>query len=46
MSKTFNFFKDLILSIYQVFFMDAKERYSITELYLEKYKQNCKKSNI
>lgn len=36
MSQIINFLKDFFLSVYQVFFLDAKERYSITEIYLEK----------
>lgn len=46
MCKTFYFFKNLILAIYQVLFMDAKERYSITEFYLEKYTQKSKINDI
>lgn len=40
MKEKSKFLKDFFLSVYQVFFLDAKERYSITEDYLEKYERN------
>lgn len=46
MSEVINFLKDFFLSVYQVFFLDAKERYSITEVYLEKCERVVAGKNI
>lgn len=43
MIKTFNSIKEILLVFYQVLFVEAKERYEITEFYLEKY---CKKKKL
>lgn len=41
MIKAFNSIKGILLAVYQVMFVDAKERYETTEeLYLEKCRQN------
>lgn len=45
MKKDSKFLKDFFLSVYQVFFLDAKERYSITEACLEKYERNFENSS-
>lgn len=45
MKEDSKFLKDFLLSVYQVFFLDAKERYSITEDYLEKYERNFENSS-
>lgn len=37
MFKAFNSIKEILLVFYQVLFVEAKERYEITEVYLEKY---------
>lgn len=42
MIKTFNSIKEILLVFYQVLFVEAKERYEITEFYLEKYYHNKK----
>lgn len=42
MFKAFNSIKEILLVFYQVLFVDAKERYEITEFYLEKYYHNKK----
>jgi len=42
MIKAFNSIKEIFLAIYQVLFVEAKERYEITEFYLEKCCQNEK----
>lgn len=46
MKEAAKFLKDFFLSVYQVFFLDAKERYSITEIYLEKCERIVKQKNI
>lgn len=45
MKENSKFLKDFLRSVYQVFFLDAKERYSITEAYLEKYDRNFENSS-
>lgn len=45
MKEDSKFLKDFFLSVYQVFFLDAKERYSITEACLEKYERNFENSS-
>ncbi|WP_295799317.1 hypothetical protein [uncultured Treponema sp.] len=35
MFKAFNSIKEILLVFYQVLFVEAKERYEITEVYLE-----------
>lgn len=35
MVKAFNSIKEILLVFYQVLFVEAKERYEITEVYLE-----------
>lgn len=40
MIKAFNSIKEFLLAVYQVMFVDAKERYEMTEFYLEKYRQS------
>ena len=40
MIKTFNSIKEILLAVYQVMFVDAKERYEMTEFYLEKCHQS------
>lgn len=42
MIKVVNSIKECLLAIYQVLFVEAKERYEITEFYLEKCFQNEK----
>lgn len=47
MIKAFNSIKQFLLAIYQVMFIDAKERYEITEeFYLEKCGHNKKVRNL
>lgn len=46
MIKTFNLIKEILLSFYQVLFVEAKERYEITEVYLEKCYHNKKTRNL
>lgn len=52
MFKAFNSIKEILLVFYQVLFVEAKERYEITEVYLEKSlttfspkERQCKKEN-
>ena len=40
MIKAFNSIKGILLAVYQVMFVDAKERYELTEFYLEKCRQS------
>lgn len=40
MIKAFNSIKEILLAVYQVMFVDAKERYEMTEFYLEKMPQS------
>lgn len=41
MIKAFNSIKEFLLAVYQVMFVDAKERYETTEeFYLEKCRQS------
>lgn len=42
MFKAFNSIKEILLVFYQVLFVEAKERYEITEVYLEKCYHNKK----
>lgn len=42
MVKVFNSIKEILLVFYQVLFVEAKERYEITEFYLEKCGHNKK----
>lgn len=42
MIKPLNSIKEILLAVYQVMFVEAKERYEITEFYLEKCCQNEK----
>lgn len=46
MVKAFNSIKEILLVFYQVLFVEAKERYEITEVYLEKYYHNEKARNL
>lgn len=36
MIKVFNSIKEILLAVYQVMFVETKERYEMTEFYLEK----------
>lgn len=45
MIKAFNSIKEILLAIYQVLFVEAKERYEVTEFYLEKCCRNEKARN-
>lgn len=36
MIKAFNSIKEIFLAFYQVLFADAKDRYEVTEVYLDK----------
>lgn len=45
MKEDSKFLKNFFRSVYQVFFLDAKERYSITEACLEKYERNFENSS-
>lgn len=42
MTKVFNSVKEILLAFYQVLFVEAKERYEVTEFYLEKCCHNEK----
>ena len=42
MVKAFNSIKEILLVFYQVLFVEAKERYEVTEFYLEKCGHNKK----
>lgn len=46
MVKAFNSIKEILLVFYQVLFVEAKERYEITEFYLEKCGHNKKVRNL
>lgn len=46
MIKAFNSIKEIFLVFYQVLFVEAKERYEITEFYLEKCGHNKKVRNL
>ena len=46
MIKTFNSIKEILLAIYQVMFVEAKERYEMTEFYLEKCRQSNKTRKV
>ena len=46
MFKAFNSIKEILLVFYQVLFVEAKERYEITEFYLEKCGNNKKVRNL
>lgn len=46
MFKAFNSIKEILLVFYQVLFVEAKERYEITEVYLEKCYHNKKTRNL
>ena len=46
MIKAFNSIKEILLVFYQVLFVEAKERYEITEFYLEKCGHNKKVRNL
>ena len=45
MIKAFNSIKEILLAVYQVMFVEAKERYETTEFYLEKCCRNEKARN-
>lgn len=45
MIKSLNLIKECLLAIYQVLFVEAKERYEVTEFYLEKCCHNEKARN-
>lgn len=36
MIRAVNFIKEILIAIYQVLILEAKERYKVTEFYLEK----------
>lgn len=44
MFKAFNSIKEILLVFYQVLFVEAKERYEVTEVYLEKCYHNKKQT--
>ena len=46
MIKAFNSIKEIFLVFYQVLFVEAKERYEITEFYLEECGHNKKVRNL
>lgn len=46
MIKAFNSIKEIFLVFYQVLFVEAKERYEITEFYLEECGHNKKMETV
>ncbi|MGN0728198.1 hypothetical protein [Treponema sp.] len=46
MIKAFNSIKEILLVFYQVLFVEAKERYEVTEFYLENSCQSDKTSEV
>ncbi len=46
MIKVFNSIKEILLVFYQVLFVEAKERYKVTEFYLENSCQRDKPSEV
>ena len=46
MIKAFNSIKKIFLAFYQVLFVDAKDRYEVTEVYLENSCQSDKTSKV
>lgn len=46
MIKAFNSIKEIFLAFYQVLFVDAKDRYEVTEVYLENSCQSDKTSKV
>lgn len=46
MIKAFNSVKEILLAFYQVLFVEAKERYEVTEFYLEKCCQSDKTRKV
>lgn len=45
MIKAFNLIKEILLAFYWVLFVEAKERYEVTEFYLKKCCHNEKARN-
>lgn len=46
MIKFFNSVKEILIAIYQVLILEAKERYKVTEFYLEKCCQSNKAREV
>ncbi len=42
MIRAVNFIKEILIAIYQVLIIEAKERYEMTEFYLEKCRKRDK----
>lgn len=46
MIRAVNFIKEILIAIYQVLIIEAKERYEVTEFYLEKCCQSDKAREV